>query len=309
MTKGFRQCHSRYTKALDSIKSLRKDRLADLKAEKERLSSLSLQKTHHDKLSSRISSLNSTIAQKELEYEENKKAWDDLVRRNSHFQEMAAKFREIFGRIEELQKAKSRIQEDLAEARVNVTHVEGTEKELEAKVRNFDEDLAEQKGKRRSLASEQEGLEDDLSMARREHVELLSEHGVYTGEAKAQEGRLSERQDLINEIARKHNISGFASSPLSREQVITFKNRLEAIQSEKAREYERVQTASKNRDAEYHKRVREMQVEVEGSKQRRSAAAETIVRLLFLLKPFIPVEADRYGAHRGRDRKASKTPS
>jgi len=64
----------RYTKALDSIKALRKDRVADLKAEKERLESLSREKQHADKLRKRISDLASTIATKEIDYEQTKRS-------------------------------------------------------------------------------------------------------------------------------------------------------------------------------------------------------------------------------------------
>ncbi|KIJ61131.1 hypothetical protein HYDPIDRAFT_57502, partial [Hydnomerulius pinastri MD-312] len=61
---------TRYTKALDSIKSLRKDRVADLKADKERLESLSKEKAHADKLRARVVELNSSITSKQLQYEE-----------------------------------------------------------------------------------------------------------------------------------------------------------------------------------------------------------------------------------------------
>ena len=63
----------RYTKALDSIKALRKDRVAELKAEKERLESLSREKQHADKLRARLSDLTATIATKEIVYEQTKK--------------------------------------------------------------------------------------------------------------------------------------------------------------------------------------------------------------------------------------------
>ncbi|TFY73425.1 hypothetical protein EWM64_g10589, partial [Hericium alpestre] len=76
---------TRYTKALDSIKSLRKDRMAELKAEKERLESLSREKTHADKLKSRISDLNATIAAREVEFDETKHLYEQLALANAKF--------------------------------------------------------------------------------------------------------------------------------------------------------------------------------------------------------------------------------
>lgn len=115
----------RYTKALDSIKSLRKDRVADLKADQERLESLSREKAHSDKLVGRISDRNSTITAKELEYEEVKREYDELVQANKKFYEQGTKFREMYLKLETLQEKKSRHEEDLANAKENLQVVSG----------------------------------------------------------------------------------------------------------------------------------------------------------------------------------------
>ena len=115
----------RYTKALDAIKSLRKDRVAELKAEQERLESLSREKAHSDKLVKRVSDLNSTITAKELEYEEVKRDYDQLVQANKKFYEQSTKFREMYLKLESLQEKKSRYEEDLANAKENLQVVSG----------------------------------------------------------------------------------------------------------------------------------------------------------------------------------------
>ena len=115
----------RYTKALDSIKALRKDRVAELKTDKERLQSLLLEKGHADKLKGRIADLTATIAAKEVESEETKKEYERLMAANQKFYEQATKFREIFTKVESLQNQKVRLQADLEEARENMAEVEG----------------------------------------------------------------------------------------------------------------------------------------------------------------------------------------
>jgi DNA repair protein RAD50 len=115
----------RYTKALDAIKSLRKDRVAELKAEQERLEGFSREKDHSDKLVKRISDLNSTITAKELEYEEVKHEYDELVQANKKFYEQGTKFREMYLKLETLQEKKSRHEEDLASAKENLQVVSG----------------------------------------------------------------------------------------------------------------------------------------------------------------------------------------
>ena len=115
----------RYTKALDAIKSLRKDRVAELKTEQERLESLSREKAHSDKLVKRVSDLNSTITAKELEYEEVKHEYDQLVQANKKFYEQSTKFREMYLKLESLQEKKTRYEEDLANAKENLQVVSG----------------------------------------------------------------------------------------------------------------------------------------------------------------------------------------
>jgi len=116
---------SRYTKALDSIKSLRKDRVAELKAEKERLESLSREKQHADKLRGRIADLTSTIATKEVDYEQTKKEYEDLVKSNAQFYDYSTKFREMYLKIGNLQDRKKRYEAELELAKENVQEVEG----------------------------------------------------------------------------------------------------------------------------------------------------------------------------------------
>jgi len=115
----------RYTKALDAIKSLRKDRVAELKTDQERLESLSREKAHSDKLVKRVSDLNSTITAKELEYEEVKREYDQLVQANKKFYEQSTKFREMYLKLESLQEKKIRYEEDLANAKENLQVVPG----------------------------------------------------------------------------------------------------------------------------------------------------------------------------------------
>lgn len=115
----------RYTKALDSIKALRKDRVADLKADKERLESLSKEKAHADKLRARIVDLNNTVTSKQLQYEECKEQYEVLVKNNARFYESATKFRELYVKVENLQQKKEHYQQELSEARETVQEIEG----------------------------------------------------------------------------------------------------------------------------------------------------------------------------------------
>ena len=115
----------RYTKALVSIKNLRKDRTAELKAEKERLLSLSREKSHSDKLKERIANHNAQIAAKEVEYEESKQEYDSVAEANRKFYEYNTKFREIFVAVSTLEGQKATMASTLAELKSKLQEIPG----------------------------------------------------------------------------------------------------------------------------------------------------------------------------------------
>ncbi|KAF8836218.1 hypothetical protein BDN67DRAFT_974411 [Paxillus ammoniavirescens] len=267
---------TRYTKALDSIKALRKDRVADLKADKERLESLSKEKAHADKLRARIGEINSAITSKQLQYEDCKAHYEELVKNNARFYESATKFRELYVKVENLQQKKEHYQQELSEARESVQETEGSDEELQARLQNFDENISQQKRNRRRQESERQDLEDELAKARRTHVELVNEQGELAAEAKAHERRLAEREELIREISDKHNIKGYSHSPLEREKVNEFIARLGDLQRRQRSEFEKLRQESQTKNDEFNRKSRQLDTELQSLKMQRSNAREQI---------------------------------
>ncbi|KAI0322043.1 AAA domain-containing protein [Amylostereum chailletii] len=275
---------TKYTKALDSIKSLRKDRVAELKAEKERLELLSHQKGQADKIKNRISDLASNIASKEIEHEDTKQKLEELIKSNQKFFERSTTFREAYVRVQNLQEAKERYLEDLKEARANVQEVSGkffmhTDDELQQRLTNFNEHIAKQKRLLREHEAKEEDADAELISARRRHVELINEHGQLAAEAKAQETRMTEREDLVRELASLHGIRGFEASPLDRDQVTDFTSRLDTLQRQKTVETERIQEENRAKEAEYVSKSRQLHTELKGFEHQRTTNRERISEL------------------------------
>jgi len=99
--------------------------MADLKAEKERLVGLSKEKAHADKLKGRITDISSSIATKQVEYEETKKQYEAIVEANQKFYDYASKFRDMYVKIQTLEQKKERLQADLDDAKLNFQEVVG----------------------------------------------------------------------------------------------------------------------------------------------------------------------------------------
>ncbi|KAI0057825.1 hypothetical protein BV25DRAFT_1994717 [Artomyces pyxidatus] len=260
---------TKYTKALTSIKDLRKDRMAELKAEKERLESLSLQKSHADKLRGRMSDLTANMATKETEYQETKELYQQLVLSNQKFKDNAAKFREIYARVATLQETQQRYQEELDEAKSNVQELDDTDEQLAERLRNFNDHIAQQKRNRRQEEDKEQDIEDELTAARKKHVALNEEHGQLAAEAKAQEDRIVDRETLIREMAAQYGVRGFATSPLEPDMVADFTTRLLALQRQQTAEMERIRSEGRARNEEYMSKSRKLHADWEALKNQR----------------------------------------
>ncbi|KAL6304328.1 P-loop containing nucleoside triphosphate hydrolase protein [Sparassis latifolia] len=267
---------TKYTKALDSIKALRKDRVADLKAEKERLEALSREKQHADKIKSRVSDMTGTISAKQMEYDELKKQYEYLVKANAKFYESATKFREIYVKIDNLNEKKAHYQEELASARENLQELSGTDEELADRLQNFDENVAKQRQRCRVQNQKLQDVNDELAAARKAHVDLMNEQGRLESDEKTQEQRIADRESSIRDISAKYQIKGFDHSPLSREQIQDFIVKLGDLRRRQHSETNRLQGENKAKNDEYNEKSRHLHTELQGFKQQKLSIRDRV---------------------------------
>lgn len=69
--------------------------------------------------------MNSIIASKEMEYDQLKREYEQLVTANAKFYESATKFREIYMKVDSLNDQKSRYQSELDDTRENIQEIDG----------------------------------------------------------------------------------------------------------------------------------------------------------------------------------------
>ncbi len=96
-----------------------------MKADQERLESLSREKAHADKLKARIKEQNELIAAKSTEYDDVRAAYDQQVRSNQILNDTGSKFREIYVKADQLSQRRAQYQEELNLARENLQEISG----------------------------------------------------------------------------------------------------------------------------------------------------------------------------------------
>ncbi|KAJ7784558.1 hypothetical protein B0H16DRAFT_1492970 [Mycena metata] len=269
---------TKYTKALDSIKALRKDRVAELKTEKERLDGLAREKSHADKLKARIADLNQAIAAKEVEHDETKKAYDELVVSNQKFYDYATHFREVYIRVENASANMARIQVDLNEAKVNLQEIPGTNAELEAKLNNADGDLQLPRQKLNVEKNKAAGIEEELFAARKQHTELAQKQGTFKAEFEAQQERLAEREVLIQKTSEKFKIKGYSAPGLDAGQTVEFTSKLRDMHRKQKLAVEALHRESRQKRDEHTRKSTELNNALQSFKAQRHSLQNQLTK-------------------------------
>ncbi|KIM43207.1 hypothetical protein M413DRAFT_444016 [Hebeloma cylindrosporum] len=267
---------TRYTKALDSIKSLRKDRTAELKAEKERLLSLSREKAHSDKLKERIAAQKSLVAAKEVEYEEKKQEYDVLFESNRKFYELYTKFREIYTTVKNLEQSKTSTMNHLAEVKSKYQEVPGSLEELQSRADHFEDRINVQKEKKRQEQAKKDDIEEEIGSLLNNQRDLVERKGRLLGEAEEQRRRISQREQEIREIGDAYDIKGFNYSPLEREKVLEFLSRLGDVQRRHHLEFEKLQNELKIKDEDYYDKVRALDKQLGDQRSQKQRLREQV---------------------------------
>ncbi|GJF00265.1 DNA repair protein rad50 [Phanerochaete sordida] len=270
---------TKYTKALDAIKTLRKDKTSELKAEKAKLEGLATEKAHADKLKSRISELSSQIAAKTLEHEELSKQHAALVSANEKFYQSSIKFRQIYMEVETLTKSIQRDEEDLNQLKLTLQELAGTDEELQARQDNFDKHVAQQMKKKADAEANVQDVKNLIETTRRTQNEKLKEHGELVAQAKAHEAVLEEREQLIKTIATTYGMTGYEASPLTRDQILDFLAHIEETQRRLNAEAADLQSEQRRVVTEFNEKLTQLRSEAEGHKGRKKDLQERIVSL------------------------------
>ena len=197
---------TRFTKALDNIKSLRKERSNDLKVQTEKLKSLTTDKDRSKKLKDQLNSLNNDIERKGLQYEELGIEIDTLSHANHELYESASKLTEIFTKVETLEQRESLIDDNIKSLKVSMTILDNSDQELKVRQENFQSHLDEQvRLKDEELRMYNVEL-DEAQMINRRLQSYLTNRGQLEAQVSKYENDLRNRKDLIQRISNDLNI-------------------------------------------------------------------------------------------------------
>lgn len=197
---------TRFTKALDNIRSIRKERAVDLKVQSEKLKALTSDKERANRLKEQMNKLSKDIDQKQLQYEELGIEIDTLSHANRELYESASKLTEIFSKVETLEQRENIIQDNIGSLKVSMTLLHDPDQDLQIRQTNFQAHLDEQVRLKDSETNLYHSQLEQTSLINRRLQSLLTTRGQLEAEANTYDKDLRNRFSMIQRISRHINI-------------------------------------------------------------------------------------------------------
>ncbi|EJT98707.1 hypothetical protein DACRYDRAFT_101755 [Dacryopinax primogenitus] len=269
---------TKYTKALDSIKSLRKDRVADLKAEKEKLESLKLEKNRASKLRTQIGTLQTAIGDKEAELERLTAECEQLALSNQRFYENAVKFKETLTRVEYLTKRKEDLVKNAESLHKSIKEIVDDE-DIGSKIKSFEQRMSQQESRRAKLTEDLNDELERLQVYRRKHADGMTAQGRLMAEKEAYSRQIATREDLIHDIASKRHLRGFEHGSLDNAKIEDFTRRLQDLLAAQNTQTLQLKNQSRTRLEELDSRLRKLSNERASNQQVINDAQKDISKL------------------------------
>ena len=270
---------TRYTKALDNIKSLRKDRTNQLKVDKAALEGLKVDKDRADTIKTKLTQLQAELAQKEAKLEDLNEEIRTKTVQNSRFYDEATRFREIVSRAETLEEKERLHKENMEALQATMTPIKDTDEGLQERKQSFRTHLDQHQAKIDALKKRTAGKEDELETLEQRHRNKLSEKGGLEAEQRAHIQAREKREASVKQISNELGIKGFGGDGLSDAQIRGFEDRVKAEERKLDDELGRLREANAKKDEALTTDWQNLRAELRAKQNAREQLTDSVRKL------------------------------
>ncbi|KAG9004630.1 DNA repair protein rad50 [Tulasnella sp. JGI-2019a] len=268
---------TKYTKALDNIKGIRKELVADLKVERERLDGLSNEKKHAEKLTGKIADITSEVEEKEETIKALQEEETFVEQQNFHFREEGSKFKEHYMKAEELEKRKMA---DTADAQDTERQL-GKEKlppsvtdaQIQEQLASFDAIQRQKQVVVERLSREIKEEKETEDTYRRKLKKVERDRGLLQGDAQRHEEDINMREETVRKVAEAHSIQGY-----SQDSVDEFIAKLKTLQRRQAAETETIQGNIREQSRQFASKIADQRSHMTTASRERDSMSTQINR-------------------------------
>lgn len=266
----------KYTNALEQIKSVRKDQvaqvkldsveLAGFKAAKERAARIQRQA---DEQLEKINSSRTRIRSLDVQMSEALEEQNQLFTSGQEFERILAdmgKFRH----------ERSILQDTYRDLSRNVEEYDESDADLEAMKTNFAVNTAKAESVIDGLRQQETAIRSDIADARSLLDNSMTEQGRVKAEAHNYDDQLAKREEIIKTISRTHNIRGFDTS-LDEDRISEFKEKINQLVKSQTLKLDRLRRDGRAKESELNNDLNTLQTRLTEQESRKGTARSQIL--------------------------------
>ena len=173
---------TKYTKAIDQIKSIRKEHTIELKVDRERLLALKNDRDRAVKVENTISRLEKEIEGKAIEKERLDEEVFEVTKHNKRFYELSVEHSRILNEVQTLQTKKEVTARALDSLKQTLTELPGTKQDLEQRKANFEHEIRAKQQTKATRKRDIDSVDEEIMQSQKRLHKLNSERGGLSGE-------------------------------------------------------------------------------------------------------------------------------
>lgn len=196
---------TKFTKALDNIKTLRKEYSVNIKTGEKDVLYLKQDKERADKAQAKINGLTEDMQRYEDEIQMIEEQMDSVTRESQRIFESNQKFQEIIYKLEHSRKAKKMAESSIDRLSKDMIVMTESDEQLESLVENFEANTEEKKKEKDNVENLLIKFKSELESVRREQNKVILMEGQLKGEANAYQEQIKTRdQYMVDKIRNQH---------------------------------------------------------------------------------------------------------
>ncbi|ORZ09566.1 hypothetical protein BCR42DRAFT_304223, partial [Absidia repens] len=197
---------TKYTKALDSIKDIRKERAQDTRMDQVKLEGLKADTAKAKRLRSDVEDMTKRCQEKQTKIEELDEHIHNTTAEMEHLLEVHQQAQELVNKISQVTQQKQLYQSNLAELEKDLTERDETNEELEVLLQAQTTKNAADENARQALETERNTMEQRLHTTRNKVSSKLTEIGRLQAASDDNAQCIEEQRQLIADICRELNL-------------------------------------------------------------------------------------------------------
>ncbi|WFD29984.1 DNA repair protein rad50 [Malassezia sp. CBS 17886] len=274
---------TRYTKALDAVRALRKQRAQDARVDEADLRALQQEKERADSTQAKIRALHTSLAHKSHELADTDAAVSHATRENQALYDQAARFREVITQAESLEERLALYETTRDDIRSGTALLDGTDDELQHTLDSLPADLDAQRTALADAETERTALRAEQARLDALHHDRLARHGELQAVEKAYERAVQHGKEEVHAIAQRNGVAPPASTAPCEAALADVAAQLRECAGVDAADASSAQAAATRRDAEltraHTELAHQMRQQEATQEQLRGAAARIRERI------------------------------